>query len=299
MYNNKMLSDINEENKFHIPVLLNESMRCLNIRKGLTYVDCTLGTGGHSLEILKRLNDSGILIGIEQDIELFEIAKERLNSFKNCFLFNANYLEIKNILRKLNLEKITGGVILDLGLNTLQISNPKRGFSFIKDGPLDMRMDLSQTLSAYEVVNNYNEKRLADIIYKYGEERHARWIAKNIIRNRPIKSTLRLAELAYYPKYRHSKIHPATRTFQAVRIEVNKELETLEKFLFIIPELLHTKSRLTVISFHSLEDRIVKHFLKERSDLLILTKKPIQCSKDEMGNNPSARSAKLRASEKL
>lgn len=293
----------------HKPVLLNEVIDLLNIQKGKIYVDCTLGLGGHSQEILQRLNGEGILIGIERDKSALEIAKERLKEFSkvgiNCYLFHSNYLDLKNILRSLNIDKISGGVLLDLGVNSLQLDEPSRGFSFKNDAPLDMRMDKSQSLTANQVINNYKEYDLAEIIFKYGEERLARKIAKLIVEKRAkkefIKTTNELAKtvLQCYPKNKYFKIHPATRTFQAIRIEVNKELENLEKFLCFISELLLPQSRLTVISFHSLEDRVTKNFLKNNREFKILTKKPMTPSLSEQESNPRSRSAKLRAGEKI
>lgn len=287
----------------HTPVLLKETLNFLNIKDAI-YVDCTLGTGGHSLEILRQLKGQGMLIGVEKDESALKIAKDILKEFPNCYLSHSNFLDLKNVLSNSNIDKITGGVLLDLGTSSIQLDDPKRGFSFKGDAPLDMRMDKKQLLSAFNVVNNYKEHELADIIYKYGEERYARKIANVIVqkrsKNNPIKTSNELARIVLncYPNKRF-KIHPATRTFQAIRIEVNKELETLDKFLCFIPELLLPKSRLTVISFHSLEDRIVKNFLKNNSAFKTLTKKPIVPSGDEIKNNPRARSAKLRAAERI
>lgn len=294
----------------HKPVLLNEVINFLNIRRGKVYVDCTLGAGGHSFHILQKLEGNGILIGIEQDKETFEIAKDRLKQFKNCYLFNKNYLELRNILKSLNIcndiyngnEKITGGILLDLGINSIQLSNPSRGFSFQFDSPLDMRIDKTQKLTAESIVNECKESDLADLIYKYGEERYSRRIAKLIVRNRPIKTTKELRDIVvncYPKKNRNYRIHPATKTFQALRIEVNNELANLEKFLCFTGELLLSGSRLIVISFHSLEDRIVKRFLKNNQDFKLLVKKPIIPSANELKDNPRARSAKLRVAEKI
>ncbi|MBI2995719.1 MAG: 16S rRNA (cytosine(1402)-N(4))-methyltransferase RsmH [Candidatus Melainabacteria bacterium] len=288
----------------HVPVLLNEVINFLNIKKGRVYVDCTVGTGGHSLEILKRLNDSGKLIGIEQDENILNIAKERLKHFDNCYLFHSNFLELKNILNSLNTDKIDGGVLLDLGTSSLQFDDPKRGFSIKYNSILDMRMNQNQSLTAYQVINTYRENKLADIIYNYGEERYARKIARSIIKCREkygsIKTTNELTKLILqcFSTKERFKTHPATKTFQAIRIEVNKELINLEKFLCFIPELLLPGSRLTVISFHSLEDRIVKKFIKNNNELIPLTKKPITPSDSEIEKNPRSRSAKLRAAEK-
>ena len=291
----------------HKPVLLNEAIDLLNINQNNIYVDCTLGLGGHSLEILTRFNGKGMLIGIEQDEDILKIAKEKLKDFKNCYLFHANFLQLPEILKTLKIDKISGSVILDLGVNSMHFDMPERGFSFKGSGPLDMRMDNRQPLTAYKIINSYKEPELADIIYKYGEERHSRKIAKAIIQNRakePIKSTVELANIIfscyrYITNKTYFKIHPATKTFQALRIEVNKELENLEKFFCFIPELLLPHSRLIVISFHSLEDRITKNFLKNNREFNILTKKPITPSSSEIKSNPRARSAKLRAAEKI
>ena len=286
----------------HLPVLLKEAIDFLNVTPGKIYVDCTLGLGGHSIEILKKLNGQGLLIGIDQDESALEITKSRLKelNLKNYYLFNSNFLELNEILKSLNIDKITGGVLLDLGVNSIQLDNPQKGFSFKNAGPLDMRMDSKQSLTAETIVNKYKESEIADIIYKYGEERFSRKIARFIVQNRPLKSTNDLANLILkcYPKNKRHKIHPATRTFQAIRIKVNKELENLEKFLCFIPELLLAPSRLTVISFHSLEDRITKNFLKNNRELKILTKKPLVPSSEEIEKNHRARSAKLRAAEK-
>ncbi len=289
----------------HKPVLLDETISFLNIKPGLIYVDCTLGAGGHSLEILKRLNGNGILIGIDQDKSTLELAKQRLKDFSNCYLFHANFTELKTILAKLKISKITGGVLLDLGISSMQLDDSERGFSFKSDSILDMRMDKSQQLTAQAIVNKYKEEELANVIYKYGEERYSRRIARSIIQNRikngPVKTTLELANIVLncYPKGKFFKIHPATRTFQAIRIEVNKELEKLEQFLCFIEELLLPPSRLTIISFHSLEDRITKHFLKNNSAFKVLTKKPVIPSDIEIKENPRSRSAKLRAAERI
>lgn len=289
----------------HIPVLLEEVIGFLNLKPGHIYVDCTLGHGGHSIEILKRLDGNCTLIGIERDNSALQIAKSRLKDFKNCYLFHANFTGLKEILKELKISKITGGILLDLGVNSMQLDNPERGFSFKNNAPLDMRMDKNQKLTAQIIVNTYKEEDLANVIYRYGEERFSRRIARSIIHNRlkngPIKDTLELAKIVSncYPKGKHFKIHPATRTFQALRIEVNKELENLEKFFCFIEELLLPHSRLTIISFHSLEDRITKNFLKKNDAFKVLTKKPVIPSDIETEKNPRARSAKLRAAERL
>ncbi len=290
--------------EIHTPVLLDEVLQNLNVKEDAIYVDCTLGLGGHSIEILKRLNGTGMLIGLEQDTNALEIAKDRLKNYTNCYLFHRNFSELPEILQELKIDKITGGVLIDLGISSLQLNTPERGFSFQNDGPLDMRMNKESMLSAEFVVNKYKENDLADIIFNYGEERFARRIAKNIVeyrKKKKINTTLELANiiLKCYPKGKWFKTHPATKTFQAVRIEVNKELEVLDKFFRFIPELLKPQSRLSVISFHSLEDRKVKNFLKSNREFKILTKKPITPNPEEEKKNPRSRSAKLRSAEKI
>ena len=287
----------------HKPVLIKEVIDYLNIQERKIYVDCTLGLGGHSIEILKKLNGTGILIGIEQDELAFKIARENLDRLdtKNYYLFNCNFIQLKEVLRSLNINKITGGVFLDLGVNSLQLDTKELGFSFSKEAPLDMRMDRNQILTAYDVINKYPKDKLANTIYNYGEERFSRKIAELIVRNRRIRTTTELANIVLkcYPRHKRFKVHPATKTFQAIRIEVNNELENLEKFLCFTGELLLAGSRLTVISFHSLEDRIVKNFLKKSNEFKILTKKPTVPSISELRYNPRSRSAKLRAGEKI
>ena len=291
----------------HKPVLLKEAIDLLNVRKGLMYIDCTVGLGGHSIEILERLDQSGNLIGLDQDKNILNITNETLKDYKNCYLFHSNFVNLPNLLKEQNIEKISGGVLLDLGVNSIHLDSKERGFSFNASGPLDMRMDLTCDLTAYKIINTYSENDLADIIYKYGEDRFSRRIARVIIefrKNKPIKTTEELAALilkCYHQitKKPYFKPHPATRTFQAIRIEVNKELENLEKFLCFIPELLLPGSRLSVISFHSLEDRIIKNFLKNNQQFKTLTKKPIIPSADELKTNPRSRSAKLRSAEKI
>ena len=292
----------------HKPVLLKESLEFLDIKPGLTYVDCTLGLGGHSLEILKKLNGTGKLICLEHDEEIFKVSKDKLQQFNNCHLYNVSFIELPSILKELQINKIDGGILLDLGINSIHLDNAERGFSFRQDGPLDMRMDKRQPLSAYEVVNDYKEFELADIIYQFGEDRLSRKIAKAISYHKDnhgaIKTTSELANIilkCYHnlTNKKYFKIHPATRTFQAIRIEVNKELGNLKQIVCIIPELLLPGCRLSVISFHSLEDRITKNFLKDRSNFKTLTKKPITPSSGELKDNQRSRSAKLRAAEKL
>jgi len=301
----------------HVPVLLNEAMDELKLQPGKVWVDATSGFGGHLQEMINRLNGDGKFIGIDRDNQTLSMLKERLKD--KAELFHANYSEIGQVLAEVGETSISGGILADLGVSSRQLDDAERGFSFLRDGPLDMRMDQSQTLTAEKIVNNYSEKELAEIIFIYGEERHSRRIAKRIIERRPLKTTRELAELVR-SCVRPSKFddsHPATRTFQALRIAVNDELGNLKSFLHKGIELLAPGARFVVITFHSLEDRIVKQIFKEaavncicpprqpvctcdkRSQLLVITRKPIVADKKEVLANPRARSAKLRAGEKL
>jgi 16S rRNA (cytosine1402-N4)-methyltransferase len=290
----------------HIPVLLEETVNLLTSNGGKIYVDATVGLGGHSYEILKR-NPKVYLIGIDKDPNALEIAEERLKDFEGRFaLYQADYKDIDEVLKAEGIDKVDG-ILMDLGVSMLQLKTPERGFSFNEDAPLDMRMNPEQKLTAYDVVNKYKEKDLARIIKEYGEERFAYRIAKAIAeyrRKKPIETTKELAEIVEraVPKGFYKKIHPATKTFQAIRIEVNKELEHLKEALIKLPTLLNPGGRIAVISFHSLEDRIVKHTLRyfeKEGTLKVLTKKPITPSEEEIKRNPASRSAKLRVAEKI
>ncbi|WP_461829944.1 16S rRNA (cytosine(1402)-N(4))-methyltransferase RsmH [Aquifex sp.] len=290
----------------HKPVLLKESVQLLTENGGKIYVDSTLGLGGHAKEILKQREDI-FLVGIDKDDEAIQIAKENLKEFEGRFvIYKADFKDFDLVLEEEGIEKVDG-ILFDLGTSMLQLKS-ERGFSFQIDAPLDMRMDKEQTLTAYKVVNQYSERELARIIKEYGEEKFAKRIARAIVQRRkkkPIETTGELVEviLSAVPEpYKHGRIHPATRTFQAIRIEVNKELESLREALYKTPDYLNTKGRLVVISFHSLEDRIVKHFMKEKEKegiFKILTKKPITPSEEEVKENPASRSAKLRAAERV
>lgn len=301
----------------HVPVMLDEAMEQLNLLPGKTWVDATAGFGGHLQEMIRRLDGDGKFIGIDRDNQTLSMLKEKFSGKAN--LFHANYSELEEVLGQANETQITGGILADLGVSSRQLDDPERGFSFSKDGPLDMRMDQSQTLTAEKIVNSYSEKELAEIIFIYGEERHSRKIAKRIVERRPFKSTLELADTVR-SCVRPSKFddsHPATRTFQALRIAVNDELGNLKSFLQQGIRLLAPGARFVVITFHSLEDRIVKQIFKEaslncicpprqpictctkRSQLLVITRKPIVADIKEVLANPRARSAKLRAGEKL
>jgi len=303
-------------NSFHIPVLTQEILNYLNLKKGGVYIDCTLGGGGHSEAILENIYPHGFLIGIDQDIEAIETAKEELKSYiDKVKLVKDNFKNLEGILSGLKIETVSG-IIFDLGVSFHQLKKKERGFSFKEESHLDMRMDLTQEFNADILLNNYSEKDLAEIFEKYGEERFSRRIARLIVTERKkkaITTTKQLADLVIRSlprtKKRHTwRIHPATRIFQAIRIEVNQELKALEKGLNQAIRVLEDKGRICVISYHSLEDRIVKHLFKEveregkgQGDygLKIITKKPIRPSSEEIRENPKARSAKLRVAEKI
>lgn len=291
-----------KDNAIHTPVLLEEATKLLLGNSGRLYVDCTLGLGGHTKRILEE-NPKAFVVAIDRDEEAIELAKENLKEFEGSFvLYKANFIDLDLVLKEEGIEKVDG-FLFDLGVSMLQLKS-ERGFSFQRDDFLDMRMDKEQNLTAYKVVSEYPERELARILWEYGEEKLSRKIAKVIVQRRkekPIQTTKELAELIaslYPPKLRHGRVHPATRTFQAIRMEVNKELESLKEALEKVPEFLKPGGRLVVISFHSLEDRLVKRFFREH-DFKVLTKKPITPSEEEVKLNPASRSAKLRAGEKL
>ncbi len=286
----------------HKSVLLEESTNLLLGNGGNLYVDCTVGLGGHTKAILER-NPKAFVIGIDRDPYALEIAKKNLYKFEGRFvLYHANYRDLDIVLSEEGIDKVDG-FLFDLGVSMLQIRS-SRGFSFQRDDPLDMRMNPEDSKTAYQVVNYYTQKDLEKIIREYGEERQAKKIAQAILLYRskkPIETTAELANivLSIVPK-KHSKIHPATKTFQAIRIEVNDELKSLELALEKTIPFLKSSSRIVVISFHSLEDRIVKSFFKRHAKTLkSLTKKPIVPTMKEIKENPASRSAKLRAGEKI
>jgi 16S rRNA (cytosine1402-N4)-methyltransferase len=293
----------------HVPVLLEEAIHFLNVRRGGTYIDATLGLGGHSYELARRLGPQGRLIGLDKDPAALELARKRLDALAaelggegpNIELINASYAEIGERVE----AKSADGLLADLGISSMQLSDAARGFSFQAEGPLDMRMDPRSERSADQVVNHLDESSLADVIYEFGEERRSRRIARAIVRARPIRSTAHLAQVvaAALPAMKHQRIHPATTTFQAIRIFVNQELEDLKELLEAAPQvLLPSTGRLVVISFHSLEDRIVKNAMRDGAKngiYRLLTKKPVTASEAEVDRNPRARSAKLRAAEKV
>ncbi len=297
----------------HYTVMLNEAVDALECKDGKIYVDCTLGGGGHSELILKRISPNGRLISFDIDDEAIAHSRERLKDYSNLTIVKSSYTNIKQELKKLGIDKITGGVLLDLGASYHQLTKAERGFSFSKDAPLDMRFNMEADFSAYDVVNTYKEEDLVRIFSEYGEERFSKRIAKKIVEVRAKKKIETTGELASLivsavPKIK-SSIHPATRVFQAIRIEVNNELKNVNIVLQDILDLLDVDGIISVISFHSLEDRIVKKFFKFESqkcrcnDMIckcpppkieLVNKKPIEASDEEIKENPPSRSAKLR-----
>ncbi|MEN3186265.1 MAG: 16S rRNA (cytosine(1402)-N(4))-methyltransferase RsmH [Atribacterota bacterium] len=286
----------------HHPVMVQEVCRWLVTNPSGIYVDATLGGGGHALALLCRLESGGKLIGIDRDDEALQRARKNLKGFLDrVMLVHSPFSKIGEVLTSLQLEKVSG-VLFDLGISSFHLEQGERGFSFEKDGPLDMRMDTSQSLDASWVVNHFSERELADLIHRYGEERYARRIARFIVQTRRkqrIESTLQLAKIVETVVPRREKIHPATRTFLALRIFVNRELEELSLALSQIPQILEERGRVVVLSYHSLEDRIVKQFLRDCPALLVCTKRPLRPSQEEIARNPRARSARLRIAEKI
>jgi len=291
----------------HVPVLLEQSLTFLNVRPGGVVVDATLGLGGHSAAIARRLGANGKLIAFDRDAQAMELAKaklatlaEELGSEMPAVEFVARpFSEIAEVVKPGTLD----GLLADFGVSSLQLDEAHRGFSFRADGPLDMRMDARSELTAEQVVNEADEEELARIVYEYGEERRSRRIARAVVRARPIRTTAELAGVisAVAPSMKGDKIHPATRSFQALRIHVNDELGEIQSLLKSAGSLLKPGGRVVLISFHSLEDRMVKDSFRERARLgefEILTKKPVIAAEEEQMRNPRARSAKLRAAEK-
>jgi len=312
----------------HVPVLLKEAIDFLAVRRGGTYIDATVGLGGHSYEIAKRLGALGHLIGLDKDPAALAIAGERLKAvsgvrssvfgeiegpepetqdlrpdWPEITLMQCSFAEVGKRFS----SKFADGILADIGVSSLQLDDAARGFSFQADGPLDMRMDPRGERTAEQVVNHLDERQLADVIYEFGEERRSRRIARAICRSRPIRSTAHLADVisaaARPMNQAERRIHPATRTFQALRIFVNRELEDLQALLEVAPRILKPGGRVVVISFHSLEDRIVKDAFREGAikdkHFRVLTKKPVTATELESDRNPRARSAKLRAAEKV
>jgi 16S rRNA (cytosine1402-N4)-methyltransferase len=295
----------NCKERIHKPVLLKEVIEYLKVGKNKNYVDCTIGEGGHAIEILKRNGPKGKVLGIEIDPELYK--KLREEKLERLILVNDSYSNLKEIVERENFKKIHG-ILFDLGISSWHIEKSGRGFSFLRDEPLIMRYDASRGISATEIVNRWPEKEIERILKEYGEERFAKKIAREICKERKkkkIERTLQLVEVIKraVPKwYLQRRIHFATKTFLALRIAVNNELENLKSGLLQAIDVLEKEGRLVVISFHSLEDRIVKNFLRENEregKIKILTKKPIVPSKEEIKQNPRSRSAKLRAALKI
>jgi len=292
---------------FHTPVMLEEVLGYLNLTAGKIIVDATIGTGGHARGILEGISPGGRLIAIDRDGESLSICQGRLINFKEgCEFVHANFVDIDNILKGLNVDKVDG-ILFDLGISSFQLSDPQRGFSFQQEGPLDMRLDKDSYICAYDLVNNLNEEEISTLLWNFGQERWHNRIAHLLVQERerqPINSTSQLANIvikAVPHKYRYYRIHPATRTFQAVRIAVNRELEVLEAAINKATDLLAPGARICVISFHSLEDRIVKlSFRRAAYDgkINIITPKPLTPQLSEVKVNPSSRSAKFRVAEK-
>jgi 16S rRNA (cytosine1402-N4)-methyltransferase len=291
----------------HVPVLLKQAIEFLNLRAGAVIADCTLGMAGHASQIARLIGPAGHLIGFDRDPEAMELAKVRLARVANelgsaaprITLVGEAFSSIAEHAEPASLD----GILADFGVSSLQLDEARRGFSFMADGNLDMRMDPRRGPTAEQVVNEASERELADLIYEYGEERRSRRIARAIVRGRPVTTTGQLARIvaAAAPAMKQERIHPATRTFQALRIFVNRELNEIQTLLEAAPALLKPSGRLVVISFHSLEDRIVKDSLREgaRQEIWdVLTKKPVTPGEDEMEHNPRSRSAKLRAAQR-
>lgn len=306
----------------HVSVLLNECLDALNIKDDGIYVDCTLGGAGHSSHILQRLSKDGLLVGIDQDTDALKAAGERLKEYENKKLVHNNFHNIDSILEELEIPKVDG-ILMDLGVSSYQLDEGERGFSYMKDAPLDMRMNRDREFSAYDVVNSYSMEDLWRIIRDYGEEKFAKRVAEFIVNKReekPIETTLELVDIikaAIPAKARREGPHPAKRTFQAIRIEVNGELEILNKAIEDGVNRLNKGGRMAIITFHSLEDRIVKLKFREVANpctcpkefpicvcgkkplVKLISRKAIEPSKEEVEENPRSRSAKLRVIERF
>jgi len=301
----------------HIPVLVQETIEALAVQPGGRYIDCTVGTGGHAAAILAHSSPGGQLLGIDADPEAIA-AQARLEPYSgSCLLVNDNFVNLEAICLKFDFFPVHG-ILFDLGLSSLQLDSSERGFSFQQEGPLDMRFNPSQKITAADIINTYPESELAQLIWSYGEETYSRRIAHYIVKERPIKTTLRLAQIIERAAGgKRGKIHPATKTFQALRIAVNQELDNLKSALKQASNILGFRGRLVVISYHSLEDRIVKQFMQTESrdcicppetpvcvcehtaSLKLVNKKVVIPSAEEIQVNPRSRSAKLRAAERI
>jgi 16S rRNA (cytosine1402-N4)-methyltransferase len=297
----------------HVPVLLKEAIDFLAVKRGGTYLDATVGLGGHSFEIAKRLGAPGHLIGFDKDPAALERAAvscqpsavSEPGDWPGVTLIHGSFAEVGERIAPASLD----GMMADLGVSSLQLGDPERGFSFQAEGPLDMRMNPMSGETAEQVVNHIDERELADVIYEFGEERRSRRIARAIVRSRPIQTTKQLVDVVSAAArsmklghHKHDRIHPATKTFQALRIFVNRELDDLKALLEAAPRVLKPGGRLVVISFHSLEDRIVKDAMRDGAQhglYRLLTKKPLTATGEEIDRNPRSRSAKMRAAEKM
>lgn len=302
----------------HIPVLATDTIKNLNIKKDGVYVDLTLGRGGHSKMILENLSDKGRLVAIDQDKEAIEAAKENLKDFSNVTFINSNFEKFEEVLADLGLDLIDGA-LMDIGVSSYQIDNAERGFSYMKDGPLDMRMNQDNELTAEIVVNEYSQDELERIFFEYGEERFSKSVARNIIKQRSerrIDSTIKLRDIIR-KSIKSNETHPEKRVFQALRIEVNRELEVLENTIETVVDHLKVGGRIAIISFHSLEDRIVKNKFKDlatacicppelpvcvcnhKAKIKVITRKPITATMKELKMNSRSKPAKLRVGERI
>jgi 16S rRNA (cytosine1402-N4)-methyltransferase len=295
------------EKQRHVPVLLNEAIEYLQVRSGCTIVDCTLGSAGHAAEVVRRLGPAGKLIGFDRDPDALRLAKDKLDQV--CAELGERAPAVELVGEAFSSAPLhvapesVDGLLADIGVSSLQLDEASRGFSFMADGVLDMRMDTRRGPTAAQVVNEASERELADLIYEYGEERRSRRIARAIVRGRPVTTTGQLARIvaAAAPAMKQDRIHPATRTFQALRIHVNRELDEIKALMEAAPKLLKPSGRVVVISFHSLEDRIVKDSLREGAHQgiwTLLTRKPVTAGEEEIERNSRSRSAKLRAAER-
>lgn len=301
----------------HVPVLYNEVLDGIQPRPGGRYIDATLGAAGHAAGILAASGPDGELLGLDADPDAISFAGQVLGSFGDRVVLQvANFRHLREVALALGFGQVDG-ILMDLGLSSRQLANAERGFSFNQDGPLDMRMNRSQRETAADLINALPEAELAELLWRYGEERHARRIARIIVSSRPVRTTGQLADLVARTVGRREKIHPATRTFQALRIAVNDELEALSQALRQARDLLRPQGRLAVIAFHSLEDRLVKRFYQQesrdclcppeipvcicehRATLRVLTPRPVRPSAEEIARNPRSRSARLRLAERL
>jgi 16S rRNA (cytosine1402-N4)-methyltransferase len=296
-----------ENRERHVPVLLQDAIQFLNLRAGAAVADCTLGLAGHASEIVRHIGPAGRLIGFDRDPEALMLGKERLDRVAKELEAGTPHIELIGEAFSSLSEHVQpaslDAILADFGVSSLQLDEARRGFSFSADGPLDMRQDPRQGPTAAQVVNEASERELADLIYEYGEERRSRRIARAIVRGRPVTTTGQLARIVATaaPAMKSDRIHPATRTFQALRIYVNHELDEIKSLFEAAPRLLKPSGRLVVISFHSLEDRIAKDSLREGAGQgiwEILTRKPVTAGEEEIERNPRSRSAKLRAAER-